>query len=97
MLSDVLTDENKYDFQLLKYLGVPLDVVKQYDSYIGKSEINDGISDRVIGTTVPEDKNSSYFSIVGYKTLWCGDHFKYYFKVVSKTGQTTYPFKKAQV
>lgn len=40
--------------------------------------------DRIVGANVPEDMNSSYFSIVGYKTLWCGDHYKYYFKVIAK-------------
>jgi len=78
-------------------LGVPPEIIREYDNYFSKSELEDGVTDRVVGTGVPEDLNSSYFSVVGYKTLWCGDHYKYYFKVVAKNGQTTYPFKQSQV
>ena len=96
MLNDVFEDERRYDQELLMYLGVPFEVAKEYEDFLVKVEVRSS-EDRVIGKIVPEDTNSGFFSIVGYKTLWNGDHFYYYFKVMSNKGDTVYLFRQGQV
>lgn len=101
MLTDTLSQEKCYDRDLLLYLELSMPIVREYEHlveqyYCAFKEIKD--KDRIADIPIPEDQNATYFSIIGFKALWIGHHFVYYFKTVTRSkGYTSYPFKKYQV
>ena len=82
----MFSEERTYDSQLLLYLGVPIEVVREYEDYQLKMDARNSHTDRVLNIFIPEDNNAPFVSIVGYKTMWIYDHFRFYFKVVTKKG-----------